>query len=96
MDFEWDTAKSAWTKSNRGFDFDFALFVFADPKRIDRPDTRRSYGEERRQVIGQIDGNIYFIAYTLRNGRTRIISARKAHDIEEKNYRSSLGTPQTH
>jgi len=35
MTFEWDEAKSEWTKENRGFDFEYAATVFLDPKRLE-------------------------------------------------------------
>ncbi|MBM3515104.1 MAG: BrnT family toxin [Alphaproteobacteria bacterium] len=35
-----------------------------------------------------IDGRIFLIAYTVRGTRTRIISARRAHDNEEELFRS--------
>lgn len=91
MEFEWDEKKERWTREARGFDFDFASRLFNDPHRIDRPDNRRAYGEARRQTIGRIGQTVYFIAYTMRNGVVRIISARNAHDNEEKNYWNTLG-----
>ncbi|MDX2144443.1 MAG: BrnT family toxin [Rhodospirillaceae bacterium] len=91
MDFEWDETKSQRTRAKRGIDFNFALLVFDDPHRIDRPDERKPYGEDRRQTIGLIGDDVYFVVYTMRGKRTRIISARKAHDNEEEDYRTTLG-----
>jgi len=47
------------------------------------PDLRLAYGEDRISAIGEIDGRTVFIAYTWRNGRRRIISARKADKNEQ-------------
>lgn len=88
MDFEWDSAKSEATLRSRGFDFRFASYVFFDPFRIEREDLRRDYGERRHQTIGEIDGLTYFIVFTKRGHRIRIISARRAHDNEDRAYRA--------
>lgn len=55
MDFEWDEAKSETCFKERGFDFAYAARSFFDPKRIVRTDKRHSYGEDRYQLMGQID-----------------------------------------
>ena len=41
------------------------------------------------QVIGEIDNQVYFVVYTQRGTRIRIISARRAHDHEARAYRQS-------
>ena len=86
MQFEWDEAKSNATFEQRGFDFAYAALVFDDPLRIERADTRKDYGEPRWQTIGAIDGVAFFIAFTIRGSAVRLISARRAHDIEEREY----------
>jgi hypothetical protein len=91
MEFEWDEIKSKRTEAARGFNFLFAQRVFDDPNRIDRIDQRRAYGEERRQTIGRIGPEVYFVAYTTRGAVVRIISARKAHDNEQDDYQAALG-----
>jgi uncharacterized protein len=86
MQFEWDETKSAATFVNRGFDFAYAAMLFDDPHRIEREDVRRDYGEPRWQTIGEIEGRVFLLVYTLRDAVTRIISARRAHDNEAKEY----------
>lgn len=86
MQFEWDQAKSEACFRERGFDFEYAAYAFADPDRIVRTDTRYGYGEDRYQLIGRIEGRLYVLAYTPRNGAVRIISARKANPREVKQY----------
>jgi uncharacterized DUF497 family protein len=86
MQFEWNETKSDATFAARGFDFGYAALVFDDPSRIERLDRRKDYGEPRWQTIGEIDGRIFLVVYTLREGRMRIISARRAHDNEVKEY----------
>ncbi|MDE2013212.1 MAG: BrnT family toxin [Alphaproteobacteria bacterium] len=87
MIFEWDETKNLRTLAERGFDFAYAAQVFADPGRLERVDTRRDYGEERRQTIGEVDGRVFFVAFTHRGPVIRIIWAKRAHDHEEKAYR---------
>ena len=87
MIFEWDEAKSRRTFEARGFDFAHAARVFADEGRLERLDTRRAYGETRYQTIGAVDGRTYLVVFTRRADRTRIISARRAHDHEDRAYR---------
>jgi uncharacterized DUF497 family protein len=86
MQFEWDEAKSEACFRNRGFDFAYAAFAFADPDRMVRQDSRYSYGEDRYQLIGRIEGRLFVLVYTPRNDVMRIISARKANQREVKLY----------
>lgn len=87
MEFEWDPAKDAANFAKHGVRFAQAARIFADPRRLERVDRRQDYGEERRQTIGSVDGRVLLVAYTLRGGRIRLISARRAHDHEERAYR---------
>lgn len=82
MEFEWDDAKSAACFDERGFDFEYAAQAFFDPLHRVTPDTRRAYGEDRFQLVGKVDGRLFVLAYTLRAGVVRIISARKANTRE--------------
>jgi hypothetical protein len=50
-------------------------------------DDRGDYGEERFVVIGIAEGSIVlFVAYSERDGRIRIISARRATQREQHDY----------
>ena len=89
MEFEWDQAKSEACFEQRGFDFAYALRAFADPNRLISHDHRGDYGEERYQLLGAIEHRIFHVVYTLRAGRIRIISARKANKREVKHYEDS-------
>ena len=86
MDFEWDDVKSELCFRDRGFDFAYAAQAFFDPTRIIHADNRHSYGEDRYQLMGQIDSRLFMLVYTQRRGVTRIISARKANQREVSNY----------
>jgi uncharacterized protein len=89
MEFEWDESKSDACYNERGFDFAYAARVFCDPDRLVEQDDRRSYGEERYQVIGQIESRLFVVVYTPRHESTRIISARKANQREVRHYENS-------
>lgn len=86
MEFEWDDAKSARCLADRGFDFAYALGVFGDPERLVVADDRFDYGERRLMVLGQIDGRLYAVICTPRDGRMRLISARRANRKELNRY----------
>ena len=86
MKFEWDEAKSDACFLQRGFDFAYAAFAFADPNRMIWQDTRYSYGEDRYRLMGSIEARLFVIAYTPRSDVVRIISARKANQREVKQY----------
>jgi uncharacterized protein len=84
--FEWDDTKSERCFRERGFDFAYAARAFFDPDRVVQPDTRHSYGEERYQLKGKIEGRLYVVVYTPRRETMRIISARKANQRELEEY----------
>ena len=47
------------------------------------------FGQERYQLLGKIDGRLFFVVYTVRGRIIRIISARKANRREVKEYEGS-------
>jgi uncharacterized DUF497 family protein len=70
-----------------GVTFELAVTAFKDPFAIERLDDREDYGEERLVMIGMAEGNIIlFVAYTEREERIRIISARRATQNEQDDY----------
>lgn len=89
MNFEWDEAKSEACFRERGFDFTYAARAFFDPGRIVQTDTRRSYGEERYQLMGKVERRLLVVVYTPRHEAMRIISARKANQRETRHYEDS-------
>ena len=67
--------------------FDLAKTVFNDPFAIERLDDREDYGEERFVLIGMAEGHVVlYVAYTEREERIRIISARRATQHEQDDY----------
>jgi uncharacterized DUF497 family protein len=89
MNFEWDEAKSEACFTQRGFDFTYAARAFFDPNRIVHADNRRSYGEERYQLMGMIERRLFVVVYSPRHDAMRIISARKANQREVRHYEDS-------
>ncbi len=86
MDFEWDPAKAKADIRKHCVSFPFATRVFLDERRLERQDTRGDYGEDRWFTIGLIDEFEIVVAYTVREDRIRIISARKADSHEREAY----------
>jgi uncharacterized DUF497 family protein len=70
-----------------GVSFDLAKTVFKDPFAVERLDDREDYGEARFVLIGMAKGNVLlFVAYTEREDRIRIISARRVTQNEQDDY----------
>lgn len=87
VEFEWDDAKAAANLRLHGVSFEFARAVFKDPFAIEFLDDREDYGEERFLLIGMAQrAALLFVAYTEREGRIRIISARRATRREQEEY----------
>ena len=87
MEFEWHDAKAEANLRAHGVSFELAKTVFSDPFGVERLDDREDYGEERFVLIGMAEGNVVlFVAYTEREGRMRIISARRATQNEQDDY----------
>lgn len=85
-DFEWDDQKAADNYARHGVSFEAARDVFKDPFAIDRLDDRVTYPEDRYAIIGTVEDRLLFVAYAMRNGVIRIISARGAEPHERRQY----------
>ena len=86
MEFEWDNAKAASNLATHGVSFEQAAVAFGDTFAVEWIDDRESHGEERFILLGMCLGHLLTVAYTERNGRTRIISARRATKHEQDAY----------
>ena len=84
--FEWDKAKAAENYRSHGITFEQATRAFADPFAIERVDNRETYGEDRFNILGMVNGRLLFVAFTLRGETIRIISARGAEPHEKRTY----------
>ena len=87
MEFEWDDAKAEANRQTHGVSFELAKTVFKDRFAIERLDDREDYGEQRFIIVGMADGHVLlFVAYTEREERIRIISARRVTQHEQDDY----------
>ena len=84
MDFEFDPTKSAANLAKHGIDFVTAQALWLDRDRLDIP--ARAVGESRTQVIGRIGDKVWSAFTTIRAGRVRIISVRRARHEEADAY----------
>lgn len=92
--FEWDRAKAQANEAKHGITFvDAALALWEARYEVRRRDTRRDYGEVRYQALvadPDVPDLIYMIVYTPRDGRVRIISARRATQKEREHYERAI------
>ena len=84
MDFEFDPAKSASNLGKHGIDFVAAQALWSEPDRLEI--RARSVDEPRAQVIGRIGQVVWSAFITMRGGRIRIISVRRARHEEKAAY----------
>ena len=85
-EFEWDDRKAVHNLARHKIDFKDARRAFADPHIFERDDRRIDYTEDRFTVLGMVRDKLFFVAYTYRNERIRIISARGADQHEQRLY----------
>lgn len=90
MDFEWDERKRAANLAKHGVDFVRAARIWDNEGILIVPDRRRDYRERRYQAFGFVDGMLLMAAFTWREQRCRIISARRASRDERQAYRQSI------
>ncbi len=87
MEFEWDADKAASNLKKHGVSFAEAMSVFGDPLEITITDPDHSESEYRFLSVGLSESRrLLVVAYTEREGRTRIISAREAKPKERRDY----------
>ncbi len=86
MEFEYDSRKSEKNKAKHGLDFEEAEELWEDPDGIGFP--APSEDEKRFALLGSVRGKLWVAFYTLRNGRIRLISVRRARKGERKLYES--------
>jgi uncharacterized DUF497 family protein len=84
MEFEWDEAKRAANIEKHGLDFLRAAQLFDGRPAITASTSRD--GEARWKTTGLIEDVFITVIWTAREGRVRIISARRAWNAEERQY----------
>ena len=82
-DFEFDPAKCAANHDKHGIDFVEAQALWSGAS-VERP---LPYANEERHLrIGALRGKLWAAVFTLRTGRVRLISVRRARREEETEY----------
>ena len=88
--FEWDPAKAAANLDTHGVSFEEAATVFQDPLAKIHSDPDHSESEDRAILIGHSrSGRLLLVAFTDRQDRIRLISARATTPRERKDYEES-------
>ena len=86
MEFQWDSDKDVANRVKHGISFDEAKHIF-DGIVYTVVDDRSDYGEVREISIGSLDMEIVVtVVHTDRNGKIRLISARRANRKERRMY----------
>jgi uncharacterized protein len=83
--WDWDEAKRQANRARHGVDFTH-IDGFDWATAVTREDTRSDYGERRFISTGVIDGRLPVCVWTVRAGRTRLISLRKANTRERAQH----------
>jgi len=90
--YEWDPAKSAANVKKHRISFEEAASVFLDADALTFWDPDHSDEEEREITIGRsARRRVLFVAHAARDGRIRIISARRATRQERRQYEEGIG-----
>lgn len=89
MEFEWDETKRRANLAKHGVDFIRARMLFDGRPTLTRPS--KHIDEVRWIKTGSIDGTFLTTIWTWREGRVRLISARRARREEERAYRQIYG-----
>ena len=90
IEFEWDERSQAKSLVKHRITKIEAEEAFFRDKLI-QPDERHRRTEPRFGMYGQADkGKILFIAFSIRKGRIRIISARPANKKERETYEKTF------
>jgi hypothetical protein len=90
--YEWDPVKAAANFKKHRVRFEEAASIFRDPLALTFPDPDHSEGEAREITIGSsVKRRVLFVSHTAREGRIRIISARRATRREKRQYEPEIG-----
>lgn len=85
--FEWDPIKAESNFKKHGVSFEEASTVFYDTSALEMIDRKHSHSEKRWILLGaSFENQLLVVIVAIREGRIRIISARKASKKERKSY----------
>ncbi|MFH1565518.1 MAG: BrnT family toxin [bacterium] len=86
-EFDWDTGNIHKNWIKHGVDNKECEEIFNNEPLLILPDNIHSQVEERYHALGKTNnGRLLFAAFTFRNNKVRIISARKMSNKEKKIY----------
>lgn len=86
IDFEWDETKAALNTRKHGISFEIACEIFLDPF-VQSKENELIDVELREIIIGSTENlRLLYIAYTMRDEKIRLISARVATKKERNEY----------
>ncbi len=85
MEAEWDEKKRRSNLAKHKVDFNHVVSMF-DGQIVEWPQRRRDYGEDRFAALGIVEDLIFYVVYTWRGDRRRIITARRAGRRERERY----------
>ncbi|MGE0116464.1 MAG: BrnT family toxin [Dongiaceae bacterium] len=89
IEFEWDNAKNTMNRSKHGISFEEAATIWDGPIVTGQDEAHHS--EVREISFGLIGGTtVACVVHTERNGKIRIISARKATNGERREFDAYL------
>ena len=83
MEYEWDASKNAANVQAGRPGFEIIEEFEWETAVISSSDRR---GETRWAATGYIGYRLYYVVYTMRNERVRVISLRRASNREERDY----------
>lgn len=90
MEFEWDENKNRANMAKHGIDFNDAIRAFDGPYLTEENDGPWQ-GEIRDRTFGLINGVVVVvIIHTDRDGKTRLISARRATPNERRKFEAAV------
>ena len=85
--FEWDSRKATANQRRHGVSFKEATTAFRDPMARIHEDPEHSFDERREILVGYSTvGRLLLVAFLERDGKIRLISARRATRDERKNH----------
>ena len=88
--FEWDPRKDAANQLKHGVSFQTAAVAFQDPLAALHDDPEHSDDERREILVGHDAlGRLLLVAFTERQGKIRIVTARRATKRERQAYEAS-------
>ncbi|MBM3222125.1 MAG: BrnT family toxin [Candidatus Rokubacteria bacterium] len=92
MTYAWDPAKAGANAKKHRVTFEEASSVFLDPFAFTFWDPDHSEEEDREITIGRsVRQRVLFVSHTGHKGLVRIISARRATRLEQRQYEEGIG-----